>query len=122
MIITQNGRSLATVMPVEGKERETPMSNRYMLRYEVEVNDEPQTLDVQGSVLHVAAIREKGEAIGTHKVEFWAEGDPNKRGEQRTFQVFGTGHQIPDGAVWRGTADRTPEGLVWHLFELTKGA
>lgn len=99
------------------------MSERRMLRYEVEVNDRPQVIALQGPVLHVAGlIRGEGwEVPTTHVVEFWAEGDPSQQREQRTFQVFGTGHPIPEGAVWRGTTARTPEGLVWHLYELTKG-
>lgn len=97
------------------------MSERRVLRYEVEVDDRAQVVALQGPVLHVEAIREEGWATVKHKVEFWAEGDPSRRGEQRTFQVFGTGQPLPEGAVWRGTTARTSEGLVWHLFELTKG-
>ena len=29
------------------------------------------------------------------------------------FRVFGTGYQLPEKAVYIGTAPRTPEGLVW---------
>jgi hypothetical protein len=32
--------------------------------------------------------------------------------------VFGTGQPLPEDAGWRGTCDRTPDGLVWHLYEL----
>lgn len=98
------------------------MSERRMLRYEIFVEDGPQTVNLQGPVLHVAASRGGGEWVTRPVVEFWAEGDPSRRGEQCTFQVFGTGHRLPEGAVWRGTTARTPEGLVWHLYELTKGA
>jgi hypothetical protein len=53
-------------------------------------------------------------------IEFWAEHDFDKLPVSRTFVIVGTGHIIPDGAVYRGTAPRTPEGLVWHLFELER--
>jgi len=51
-------------------------------------------------------------------VEFWAEHDDSKPVRRRTFQVFGTGHPLPEGARYVGTAPRTAEGLVWHLYEL----
>lgn len=86
---------------------------RRMLRYEVAVNDEPQDFLV-GDPVHIAASPD-----GPHSVEFWAEWDDDVPPfGQRTFQVFGTGQPLPHQAVWRGTADRTPEGLVWHLYEL----
>lgn len=96
------------------------MSNRRVLRYEVFVDGGPQTVSLQsGPVLHVAASRGGG---NRHVVEFWVESDANDLAQGRVFEVFGTGHPLPDDAVWRGTTDRTPEGLVWHLYELTKDA
>ena len=39
--------------------------------------------------------------------------------KRRTFCIFGTGHEIPDGAVYVGTCmDRE---FVWHLYEVTDG-
>ncbi len=52
-------------------------------------------------------------------MEFWAEHDEAKTPVVRAFTIFGTGHRIPEGAVYVGTAPRTPEGLVWHLYEIT---
>lgn len=95
-----------------------------MLRYEVAVSGRPQTFPIygDGDPVHVAASRLGVGPSALHIVEFWAEADDGDdfRGPfaRRTFQVFGTGHPLPDGAVWRGTCDRTPEGLVWHLYEL----
>lgn len=51
-------------------------------------------------------------------LEFWAENDDSDPGVCRMFRVIGTGHVIPDGAVYRGTAPRTASGLVWHLYEI----
>lgn len=88
--------------------------SRRMLRYEVAVNDEPQDFLV-GDPVHVAAGR-------YDVVEFWAEwDDEHPPTGERTFQVFGTGQPLPHQATWIGTADRTPEGLVWHLYELLTG-
>lgn len=82
-----------------------------MLRYEVEINDLPQAFTLSGNLRHVASAL-------FDVVEFWAEDEPGAPTITRTFQVYGTGNPIPDHAVWRGTTDRTPEGAVWHLYEL----
>lgn len=99
-----------------------------MLRYEVLVNDRPYTLKTGGDPVHVAVARLGVGRDAQHTVEFWAEGDldPDWRDlgdgwAERTFQVFGTGHPLPEGAVWRGTTGRTSEDLVWHLYELPGG-
>lgn len=105
---------------------------RTMRRYVVRVDDQPHTFELAcGSYsgpLHVAAnlgqpghpwSAAKHETDAVHVVEFWAEHDPDAYTEEpRTFQVFGTGQPLPDGAAWVGTCDRTPEGLVWHLYEV----
>ena len=38
--------------------------------------------------------------------------------KRRHFEVFGTGHQIPDDAIYIGTWQGPP--YVWHLYEVTK--
>jgi hypothetical protein len=94
-----------------------------MLRYFVVVNDRPQSLTLWANPRHVAAARLGVGPDAQHIVEFWVEGyfEPYEdKAVVRTFQVFGTGHPLPEGAVWRGTTDRTPEGLVWHLYELAE--
>jgi hypothetical protein len=85
-----------------------------MLRYEVGI-DVPVTCGLTGDPVHVGAL---GYESG---VEFWAEHDEAELPRERTFQVFGTGNVLPPGAKWAGTAPRTREGLVWHLFEITPG-
>jgi hypothetical protein len=99
--------------------------SRRMLRYTVSVDGWPHMLTIGGDPVHVAADGKSDGPGGGSDVEFWAEGDMGdgfeKLGDgwtERTFQVFGTGQPLPDGAVWRGTTDRTPEGLIWHLYEL----
>jgi hypothetical protein len=105
--------------------------SRRMYRYVVRVDDQPHTFNLAcGSYngpAHVAAsygrpgnIEEPartGEGA-IHVVEFWTEHDTDLTEEPRTFQVFGTGQPLPEDAGWRGTCDRTPDGLVWHLYEL----
>jgi hypothetical protein len=52
------------------------------------------------------------------RVEFWAEVDTT-RTVPRYFQIFGTGHPVPEGSArYAGTAPRNQQGLVWHLFEV----
>ena len=98
---------------------------RRMLRYQVVVNDRPQKIDLcgwSGVMPRVEATRLGAGPAAQHLVEFWAEGDldggPHK---SMWFQVFGTGHELPSGARWWGTTARTPEGLVWHLYEVPAG-
>jgi hypothetical protein len=96
---------------------------RKVFRYVVPVDDQPHSFQLtKGSPpLHVA-----NGAARTHTslmmpvpvVEFWAENFAGLETSQRWFRVYGTGHQVPGDASYRGTAPRTPEGLVWHLFEV----
>ncbi|MFI9558858.1 DUF7352 domain-containing protein [Nonomuraea endophytica] len=98
------------------------MMARRMLRYQVIVNDRPQPIALQSDPLHVEAARIGVGVHAPHVVEFWAEGSLEDAGTRRLFQVFGTGHELPEGARWWGTTARTAEGLVWHLYELPSGA
>lgn len=92
-----------------------------MLRYRVYVNDQPQICNIHSDPLHVAADKLGAGKDASHVVDFWAEGSFGESGTDRTFLVVGTGHPIPDGARWWGTTDRTPDGLVWHLYEINYG-
>lgn len=47
----------------------------------------------------------------------WAELDTTATAQGRRFQVIGTGHEVPGGAVHRGSC-AMGEALVWHLYEL----
>ncbi|MBQ1122629.1 hypothetical protein [Streptomyces sp. B15] len=96
------------------------MPTRRMLRHGLVVSDTPTQITLDGDPVHVAAARLGAGPNAQHIVEFWAEGSIEDTGTERTrtFQVIGTGHALPDGARHWGTTDRTPEGLVWHLYEL----
>lgn len=95
---------------------------RHMLRHRVTVNGHPHTFKLGHSPVHVEASRLGVSHQAPHAVDFWAEDESDDHGEldtriTRTFQVFGTGHPLPEDARWRGTA-RADDGLVWHLYEL----
>lgn len=91
---------------------------RRILRHRVYVNDTPQTREIHSDPMHVEAARLGVGPDAPHVVDFWAEGSIEEAGQPRTFLVVGTGHPLPDGARWWGTAARTEEGLVWHLVEI----
>jgi hypothetical protein len=88
------------------------MSDRAMYRYVIPVDDQPHGEVLTGEPVAVATTAD-GRAV-----EFWAEHDPELSKTAWTFQVFGTGQPIPDGADWVGTCPRTDLGLVWHLYEV----
>jgi hypothetical protein len=74
----------------------------------------PQKITLNSGPRHVAnTVAEDG-------LEFWAEHYPNRQEFEVTFGVFGTGWPVPDGAVYVGTASRTSDGLVFHLYEIPK--
>lgn len=87
-------------------------------RYVVPVDDKPHTIGLAPGraadlgPLHLASTLDTVEFWAVHSDEYADKPIPF------TFQVFGTGQGIPPGAQWRGTAPRTREGLVWHLFQL----
>ncbi len=90
------------------------MTGRKMYRYEVPIDDQAHIFALTGGPVAVAASSNEG------PVEFWAEHDWRKEpGKPRAFQVFGTGHPLPESARWAGTCQRTASGLVWHLYEVT---
>ncbi|NEA61356.1 hypothetical protein [Streptomyces sp. SID12488] len=91
---------------------------RRMLRHRIYVTGQPQTRNIHSDPVHVAADRIGVAENAPHVVDFWAEGSLEEPGTARTFLVVGTGHPIPDGARHRGTTPRTPDGMVWHLYEL----
>jgi hypothetical protein len=84
---------------------------RAVFRYQVTL-DGPVTIGLTGTPVAFGAL---GYSAG---IEFWAEHDDTLPAVPRTFAIVGTGHPVPDGAAYVGTAPRTREGLVWHLYEI----
>lgn len=66
-------------------------------------------------IVHVADVSKFME------VTFWAEVDTSLRMVNRTFAVFGTGHEIPNidrqHLEYVGTAVSQQGALIWHLYE-----
>jgi hypothetical protein len=81
-------------------------------RYRIDVDGKPHTVLLTGDPLHV-------EAAGSTHVDFWALHTPGRLETVRTFQIFGTGHDLPAGARYIGTTGRTLASLIWHLFEVS---
>lgn len=101
------------------------MTDRRVLRYDLLIGGGPKGIPVEGKILHVGHSRLGVGENAQHLAEFWAEGSVfGPMPPKRTFCVFGTGAELPEGAVWRGTTGRIPEAgnSVWHLYELTGGA
>lgn len=91
---------------------------RRMYRYVVPADDRSHEFTLTSDPVAVAPVPVD---IGEHEVEFWAEHDDDAGASDRAFQVFGTGHLIPDGGRWIGTCGRI-QGAVWHLYEVTDHA
>ncbi len=79
------------------------------------------TLTLDGALIEmpigaeVLTAREQGDQICV-----WAKVDTTMElKEQRTFKVFGTGHEMPNDPNWRyvGTAMLHGGALVFHVFE-----
>lgn len=84
-----------------------------VFKYTVPITDHP----VQIGLPHQHIIRHIGYQ-SRNAVTFWAEvpDEPDMNPITRLFQVFGTGHQIPDSAVYIGTSIQGE--FVWHLYEV----
>lgn len=78
-------------------------------RYAVPVDDQAHDIELSGPIVHVGTK-------DVRQVDFWALVDVDEP-RVRTFQVFGTGHPIPDEAAYLGTAVASIH-FVWHLFEI----
>jgi hypothetical protein len=89
------------------------VSKRQVFRYTVPIDDQPHVIHLTNDPLHVASGM-----IRSDELEFWAEHDTGALEYPAVFQVVGTGQPLPDGARYVGTAPRTREGLVWHLYRV----
>lgn len=89
---------------------------RAVFRYQVPVDDGVHKIPMTSDPLPVVANSENTRD-GQWAVEFWAEHDDDADKTERLFRVFGTGHPLPDGAAYIGTAPRR-SGLVLHLYEV----
>jgi hypothetical protein len=92
--------------------------DRRMFRYTVPVDDQPHVIELWDTPVAFAATRT---VSGEFSVEFWAEHAKGGLTIAHAFQIFGTGHPLPDGAEWVATCPRTASGLVFHLYRLKDG-
>ena len=86
-------------------------------KYEVPVSDVPWAvgMPIGAKILHVGVS-------GTDPmttVWIWAEVARDVPTEIRSFQLTGTGHPVPDGLTYVGTAYEAMLPLVWHVWEVT---
>lgn len=90
------------------------MNTRRVLRFEIPIDDQPHKLP-SGRVVMVSENRRGF----PNRVEVWVdteEGENLARGTSQKLQVFGTGHPVPEDALWVGSCRADP--LVWHVFEV----
>jgi hypothetical protein len=91
--------------------------DRRMFRYVVPIDDRAHVFELWSAPVAFAAVARS--VPGEFSVEFWAEHATGGLTIAHAYQVFGTGHPLPDGAEHVATCPRTAEGLVFHLYELT---
>jgi len=87
-------------------------TERAVFKYEIPVDDQWHeiAMPLPAKVLHVAC---QDGARGT--VMVWAEVTPSgAEVSSRAMRVYGTGHPVPSGAVYVGTALASP--FVWHVY------
>src|SRR5260370_973455 len=72
---------------------------------------DPVTATADTALARSLVALERADGIAPHECTQGAPKVP------RRFQVFGTGHPLPQNARYVGTCPRV-SGLVWHLFEL----
>ena len=76
------------------------------------------TMPRGATVVHFAHVYRGPLDNGPRKGEptIWAEVDPTAPNERATFQIFGTGDDVPDAAYHVATWDAEP--FVWHLYDM----
>lgn len=82
-------------------------------KYQLETTDVQQIQMPQGSEILCIQTQEETPYI-------WALVDPNATVTKRTFEIFGTGHNVPENAnrKYIGTYQLQGGQLVFHCFEL----
>lgn len=93
---------------------------RYIFKYRVPFHGPTQLLLDEGADILAVGMQYDSQYL-EDVVVFWAyceDGVPN--GAPRTFQIVGTGWEVPEGAIHRGTVQNG--SLVWHLMELKEGS
>lgn len=79
---------------------------RRIWKYELPVDDDKHLIPA-----HIVHVR----AQSANLIEVWSEVDPDRMNNQQ-HQVFGTGHEIPERAQYRGSVEIGQ--FVWHVFNV----
>jgi hypothetical protein len=88
---------------------------RTIYRHKIPVDDQSHVIEAHGGISGTGVISFEGPNA---YYEIWAEHDPDFNREI-ALQVYGTGHEIPESAVYLSTSLRHVSGLVFHLYEIT---
>ena len=79
----------------------------------------PLTLGVTKIIIPVGANVMTVQAQ-QESAQLWADVDPDMPDEVRTFEIYGTGEQMPaDPGEYVATFQLENSTLVWHVFEST---
>lgn len=84
---------------------------RTVYKYNLEVKDGPQTITMPDFIICHLAMQ-------GNRLCLWADVDTESSTRVRTFQVYGTGHEINGYRKYIGTVHAGP--FVWHVFEATE--
>lgn len=89
---------------------------RYIYKYTVPINDSETDLLLDEGVEILSVGLQYSPQWRTETIVFYAYCEDGAPTNPRRFRVVGTGHELPEGAIHRGTV---PQGLfVWHLVEV----
>lgn len=83
-----------------------------IFKYDIPVSKEPLVLSLPAYY----KVRYIGLQKGQPKM--WAEINPAMPNIEHTFQWFGTGHEIADNCLYKGTLLLYDDELVVHLYEM----
>lgn len=66
-------------------------------------------------IVHVAAQYDH-----PGELQMWVEVHPDGPSSTRSFVIVGTGHPIPIGGTYVGTAITDGGRLIWHVYEVAR--
>lgn len=89
---------------------------RYIYKYAVRIEDTPTDYLLDEGVEILSVGLQYDPAWLEDVIVFYAYCEDFAPTKPRRFRVVGTGHQLPEGAVHRGTI--VDGRFVWHLLEV----
>lgn len=98
--------------------KEPPLNlERRVYRTVIPIDDQSHSVELTGHIVHV-------DSRNLREVEIWHEHSDIVQPHTVLLQVFGTGHSIPPGSRYVGTAlspddQGLPQGrFVWHCYQV----